>query len=146
MSLRRKFSNLLEHYVNPFFTMPLQPAPQNDALPAAKKPRLEKFPSMSTSATGADTVIDAQTSETVTTSSPDDTGTASVAPTEVVTVPASLPRAGASLLRAPHRKWTEKEDAMLIEAEKSSAKIGSQWLRCFRAEQMHSVDKDGSSM
>jgi translation elongation factor EF-Ts len=63
------------------------------------------------------------------TSSPEDTGTVSVAPIKVVNVhvPASLPRAEAS--RALRRKWTEKEDAILIEATKIH---GGDWMALAR--------------
>jgi hypothetical protein len=117
MSVRRKLTNLL-NYCNPFAAN-LSP-PQDDALPARKRPRLETSTSISTAedAADADTFFDAQTTDTVTTVSPDDA--VAVAPTYTVTVSASLPSAGAS--PAPVRSWTSEQDAKLIDGVKEHGK------------------------
>jgi hypothetical protein len=120
ISVRRKFANMLQ-YFNPFSTMP----PQDEDVPAAKRPRLEEASTgtMST-AEDADTFVDAvQTTHVVTAASPDDT--VGVAPTDAVTGAALLPSAGASRARAPPQIWTPEEDAKLTGAVKT---LGKYWV------------------
>jgi hypothetical protein len=64
----------------------------------------------------SNSVMDADTAESATTASLDDSGTVRVAPTYVVTTPASVPSAGGARARTPPQKWTAKEDAKLTEA------------------------------
>jgi hypothetical protein len=111
MRVRRKFATLLEYFSNPFSTMP---PPQDDALPAAKKPRLQSSTSSSKAADAdAGTVVDAHLVSTLPTS-PD--VMVAVAPTNAVTVAARSPRAGASRAHAPPRSWRPEEDAKLTTA------------------------------
>jgi hypothetical protein len=129
MSVRRRCVDLLQ-YFNPFAANLASPPPQDDALPAAKRPRLEASTSTSTAAdaaTGADTFFDADTyfyvptidAVTATTTAPDVTGTVCVAPTvtdAVTPAPASLPSAGTSRARQLPSEWSPEEDAKLTEA------------------------------
>jgi hypothetical protein len=119
MSLRRKFADLLQ-YFNPFAANP----PQDEDVPARKRPRLEVSVSVSNAedAGDTDTFVDAQTTHTVATASPDDT--VAVAPKDAVAVVAtSLPRA--SLVYLPYHKWTAEEDAKLT---KAVTELGKCWL------------------
>jgi S-ribosylhomocysteine lyase LuxS involved in autoinducer biosynthesis len=86
---------------------------EDEDLPAAKRPRLQAPISISS---GADGVVRAHTTDTVTTDPLDD------APTDVPTPPASLLRTAAS--RVPRRHWTPEEDAELTEAVQ---KLGKKW-------------------
>jgi hypothetical protein len=88
----------------PPYTPPQHPPPQleDEALPAAKKQRLQAPCSNSTAV------------DRVTTDSSDDT------PTNPVTPAASLPSAAAS--RTPRRSWTAEEDTKLTEAVKKHGK------------------------
>jgi hypothetical protein len=107
MSVRRRCAELLK-YCNPFAAN-LAPPPQDDALPAAKKPRLEASTSISTAEdadvdTDTDIFEDAQTyrymADDTLTASPDDA--AAAAPKYTVAVAAtSLSRAGAFHARKP---------------------------------------------
>jgi myb proto-oncogene protein len=106
MSVRRKCAELLQ-YFNPFAANLESPPPQDEALPAAKRPRLDASTSSSTAADA------------------DDLDTICVAPTDSVTVPASLPIFESPRARAPPRKWTQGEDATLIEAVKE---LGMDWV------------------
>jgi hypothetical protein len=119
MSVRRKCVDLLE-YFNPFAAIP--PPPQDEALPASKRPRLEA--STEADAEDADTFFDADTyfyAETLP-ASPDDA--VKVAPTDAVTVVAAfLPSTGAS--RSRKGKWTPEEDAKLTA---TVAKTGKHWV------------------
>jgi hypothetical protein len=140
ISVRRKFSELLE-YFNPFAANHTSPPPQDEDIPAAKKPRLEASTSFSTAEDeetffDADTYFYAETADSVTTAPTDDI--VAVAPKDAVTA-ASLTvvnRDIATVLpplqstEAPgsprvRRKWTVEEDAKLIDAVK---KCGKDWL------------------
>jgi hypothetical protein len=192
MSVRRKFTSLLE-YFNPFSTTMSQQQLQQDDdkdTPARKRPRLETSTNISIHISTADDASDAehdtfldaqtyryymtddadtaliaspddtaaaaptdtvtvaatiqastsistaedadantdseaQTIDTVKTTSHDDTGTVCVAPTDTVTVTVtatSLPSDGAS--QSPFRSWKPEEDAKLAEAVK---KHGKNW-------------------
>jgi hypothetical protein len=139
MSVRRKCAELLQ-YFNPFAAILASP-PQDEALPAAKRPRLEASTSVSTVvAEDTDTCVDAQAHhmpDATLTAPPNDT--VAVAPTDVVTVTvaASLPRrehdstwkprpsTGASYIRRErYSYWKPEEDATLTEAVK---KHGANW-------------------
>jgi hypothetical protein len=108
------------------------PAPQDDAIPAAKKPRLETYISTAANvgvAVGAAVHMTDTDTDTVTTASPSDTVAVAVSPTDsvAVTVAASSPTAGASSkrVRAPPRIWKPEEDAKLTEAV---TEYGKNWL------------------
>jgi myb proto-oncogene protein len=70
--------------------------------------------------------LDAQTyrymADATLTASPDDT--VAIAPTDAVTVPASLPNAGDLRARKPSYKWMPEEDVKLLEAVKE---LGKDW-------------------
>jgi hypothetical protein len=98
MNVRRKCADLL-NYFNPFAAILRCRRRKTTLSQREKRPWLQASTSIST-AEDADTVVDAHTgeTETVTTASPNDTGTVCVAPADVVTVvAASLPSAGASV-------------------------------------------------
>jgi hypothetical protein len=158
MSVRRKCASLLEYFNNPFAAIP--PPPQDDALPAAKRPRLEASTSVSTAedAADADIFFDADTyvyAEALT-ASPDDT--LAVAPIDAATMAASLPNARASRVRAPPRKWTPEEDAKLTDAVnkhgdnnwvavaarvpgRTNAQCRHRWAKCLDPTNEHTVGK-----
>jgi hypothetical protein len=124
--VRRKFANMLQ-YFNPFSTMP-PPEDEDEDVPAAKKPRLEEASAGTMSnaddAADADIFVDAvQTTDTVTTASPDDT--VGVAPIDAVTGAALLPSAGDLRARAPPQIWTPEEDTKLTRAVKT---LGKDWV------------------
>jgi hypothetical protein len=106
MSVHRKFTNLLG-YFNPFSTMP---PTQDDALPARKRPRLETSTRVYTAqdAAEADTFFDTQTTDTA------------VAPTNTLTIAASLPSNRAFL--SPSCYWTPEQDTTLTDAVKEHGK------------------------
>jgi hypothetical protein len=84
------------------------PPPEDEGIPAAKRPRLQ---APMTFATAAD-------EDEVTTESPDDT------PTDLVTLAASSPTSAVAS-RTPYRSWKPEEDAKLTEAVK---KYGTDWV------------------
>jgi hypothetical protein len=114
----RKCTDLLQ-YPNPFAAnlASLSP-PQGKDMPTAKKPRLEASTSIST-AVDPDTVVDAQTTDTLT-ASPDDTITVCGVPAE-----ASLPSTGTSRALSPPHNWTTEEDAKLTEVV---TELGCNWV------------------
>jgi hypothetical protein len=121
-SVRRKFANLLEYFSNPFST---KPAPQDEDAPAAKRPRLQASTSRSRAA-DTDTVVDAHAIETATTASPN--YAVAIAPTDTVTVAASLPSTGALRARIPRsakKAWIQASTSIFTgedsEAEDSEA-------------------------
>jgi hypothetical protein len=99
------------------------PPLQDEDIPAAKRLRLQISTSIST-VSDADTVVDAYATEVAKTASPDDT--VAIAPTDAVTVAASLPSGGASRARAPSCIWKPEEDAKLTAAVKE---LGPKWAR-----------------
>jgi phage gp37-like protein len=120
MSARRKFANMLK-YFNPFSTIPLQ----DEDTPAAKRPRLQAYTSIST-AEDADTVVDERTTDKISALPVD---TEAVAPAHAVAVTvaaASLPSSRASRAHTPRRKWNLEEDAKLTDAVKE---FGNDWVR-----------------
>jgi hypothetical protein len=121
MNVRRKFANMLK-YFNPFSTMP---PPQDEDAPAAKRPRLQASTSIS-NAEDADTVVDAHTTDNI--SSSPSQHTVAVAPTDAVAVTVaatSLPSSQASRAYTPRRKWNLEEDAKLTEAVNE---LGNDWV------------------
>jgi hypothetical protein len=120
MSVRRKFANMLQ-YFNPFSTMP--PPPQDEDVPATKRPRLEASAGISAAEDAAVDADAVHTTDTVITASSDDA--VNVAPTDTVTVAASLLSAGVSRGRVPRRNWAPEEDAKLTGAVKT---LGNNWV------------------
>jgi hypothetical protein len=118
MSVRLECAELLQ-YFNPF-SANLEPSPpQDEDVPAAKRPRLQASTSVSNAedsdTADTHTAIDAADTYTETTASPDDT--VAVVPTDAVTVVAtSLPSDGGSHAWFPYQKWSPEEDAKLTEA------------------------------
>jgi hypothetical protein len=84
---------------------PTPAPPEDEGIPAAKRPRLQAPTSFATAADGD------------TTHPPDDTTTLAVTP--------AAPSPSAVASRAPRRPWTGEEDAKLIEAVK---KHGNNWV------------------
>jgi hypothetical protein len=116
MSVRRKFSDLLQ-YFNPFAANLASPPPQDEDIPAAKKPRLE---TAVLTAVDVGVAVGVHTTDRVETASPSDI--VAVAPTsrDIVTVTSALqstetPRAP-HRIRAPPRIWTAAEEAKLTDA------------------------------
>jgi hypothetical protein len=101
MSLRRKFTNLLEYFHNPFCT---KPTPQDEDVPARKKPRLQvSLPAMAADADSLDPLKD----------------DASVG-TDPVAASTTQPNVGAT--HAPPHRWTPEEDAKLTSAVETTCK------------------------
>jgi hypothetical protein len=121
MSVRRKYADLLE-YSNPSAANPASPPPQDEAIPAAKKARLET--SISTAVDVGVVVavgLAAQATHSFATASP--STIVAVVPKDVVTV--SYPLQNTEARRAPRHIWTTEEDAKLTSAVK---KLGDQWV------------------
>jgi hypothetical protein len=109
MSVLGKFAGMLK-YLNPFSTMP--PPPQDEDTPAAKRPRLQASATIISTAEDADTVVvDAHTTDAITTTSPNDT--VAVAPTDAVPliVASSLPSNGPLRASIPRRSKRPRLEA-----------------------------------